>query len=106
MGNGQSVKSPGRIAQKNGKAQIRYNITKIEVEQAEGAPQTQYQYDYVEVAKPLTRKAVIDALIRAKHDVNDEFALMALDHNDPEYLEYRQYVAGCKVIADEVLSEA
>lgn len=106
MNKGQSVTRPEQIAHKNGKAQIRYNIIEIKVEQLEGNSQTQYQYDYVEVAKPLTRKAVIDALVRAKHDVNDEFALVSLDHNDPEYLEYRQYVAECKVIADEVLSEA
>lgn len=103
MGKGQSIDTPGRIAKKNNKAQIRYNITEVEVEQLESPPQTQYKYDYVEVPWPLTRKSVIDALVRAKHDVNDEFALTALDHNDPAYLEYRQYVAGCKVIADEVL---
>jgi len=106
MGKGQSLTSPERIAHKNGKAQIRYSIAEVEAEQMEGPPQTQYRYDYVEVVTPLTRKSIIDALVRAKHDVNDEFALTALDHNDPAYLEYRQYVAGCKVIADEVLSVA
>jgi len=69
-----------------------------------GGTMAQFKYDYIEVSTPVDRKKIIVALIRSIFDVDDEFALMHLDPQDPAYIEYRAHVDKCKSIADEVLS--
>jgi len=102
MDKGASIQKPDLVAARNGMVQIRYNVQSVTV--GEGDDQRdEYQYQYIEVNPNSTRKQIIDALIRAKYDVNDEFGLLALPYADPEYVAYRDFIADCKTIADEVL---
>jgi len=102
MDKGSSVQKPALVAARNGMLQVRYNIHPVTV--GDGDDQRdEYQYNYIEVNPNPTRKQVIDILIRAKYDVNDEFALLALTNTDPEYVAYRDFITACKATADEVL---
>jgi len=95
---------PERFVKSRGFTQFRYNITEIEKKMIEGEePKKFFRYDYVEIKDKITRKKLIDALIRTKIDVNDEFNLVAKDHTSKEYLDYRTFVDGCKIIVDEAL---
>ena len=104
MNTGNSIEIPALFTYRNRKLQIRYNIQSVEVPEENGTTATRYNYDYVEVPPPVTRKAVIDAIVRNRYDVNDEFALVSLPPTDPEYITYRKHVDQAKAIADEVLS--
>lgn len=99
---GSSKEYPAVFVSTSGLTQFRYNIREV-TKDFDGQQETFYKYDYVEFAGEATRKALIDALIRARHDANDEFALAAKPHDSAEYLYYRNYVDECKAIADAAL---
>ena len=102
MDKGASIQKPDLVATRNGKIQVRYNVQAVTVGEGEDQ-RDEYQYEYIEVNQNPTRKQVIDTLVRAKYDVNDEFALLALPGTDQKYIDYRAFIASCKVIADEVM---
>ena len=104
MSNGTSVLRPDLTAYRNQRLQVRFNITDATMDDGIGGTMAQFKYDYIEVSTPVDRKKIIVALIRSIFDVDDEFALMHLDPQDPAYIEYRAHVDKCKSIADEVLS--
>ncbi len=103
MGKGASIQKPNLVAFRNGMIQIRYNVQPVTVGEGDDK-RDEYKYDYVEIQQPATRKQIIDTLIRTKHDVNDEFALLALSNTDPEYIAYRDFIMECKTIADSVIN--
>lgn len=101
---GESKNKPDRIVQRGDQYQIRYNITQEERTTEEGGTENYYSYDHVEVDS-ITRKNIIDAMIRQKYDVNDELALVNSDHRTKEYKSYREYVNNCKTKASEIMNE-
>jgi len=105
MRSGSSKRFPKKVIERNGNIQIRINVTKVAYQDEQELDKIRYDYDYIELAQPISRKTIIDTLVRDRYDVNDEFAMVALPANDPEYVEYREYIGNCKIIADEVLSE-
>jgi len=100
---GSSVDMPPAFVISGGRVQYRFNIRQVTKDRGNG-PETYYKYDYVEFPGPVTRKALIDALVRSRFDINDEFKLAALDHSDPEYIAYREWVEESKAIADAALA--
>jgi len=104
MGKGTSIQRPDLTVFRNRRLQVRFNITDATMDDGIGGTMAQFKYDYIEVSTPVDRKKIIVALIRSIFDVDDEFALMHLDPQDPAYIEYRAHVDKCKSIADEVLS--
>ena len=76
---------------------ISFNITEVE-----GG----YEYDQVKVSEEPTRDEVVNALIRDKYTLSQEFALINNFNSDKdleEYEAFQVYRATCKVIADEVI---
>ena len=63
-----------------------------------------YEYNEVVVAE-VSRKCIIDALVRERYDFADEIAL-AFDRkaNAEDKAAHEAYVAECKKIADEILA--
>jgi len=104
MGKGTSIQRPDLTVFRNRRLQVRFNITDATMDDGIGGTMAQFKYDYIEVSTPVDRKKIIVALIRSIFDVDDEFALMHLDPQDPAYIEYRDFVDRCKAIADEVMS--
>ena len=104
MGKGTSIQRPDLTVFRNRRLQVRFNITDATMDDGIGGTMAQFKYDYIEVSTPVDRKKIIVALIRSIFDVDDEFALMHLDPQDPAYIEYRAHVDKCKSIAGEVLS--
>jgi len=104
MGKGTSIQRPDLTVFRNRRLQVRFNITDATMDDGIGGTMAQFKYDYIEVSTPVDRKKIIVALIRSIFDVDDEFALMHLNPQDPAYIEYRAHVDKCKSIADEVLS--
>ena len=78
---------------------VSYNVTEIE-----GG----YEYDIVKVSEEPTRDEVIDALIRDKYSLSQEFALIN-NYNAgkdlEEYEAFQVYRIDCKAIADRVMEE-
>ena len=99
---GYSTEVPQILVKSRGKTQLRFNVQDYERTDGDEVI-TEKQFEYVWIEGEVTRKKMIDALIRAKYDVNDEFNLVAKDHASADYIAYRDYVDECKVIADSVL---
>ena len=78
---------------------VSYNVTEIE-----GG----YEYDIVKVSEEPTRDEVIDALIRDKYSLSQEFALIN-NYNAgkdlEEYEAFQVYRIECKGIADNVINQ-
>jgi hypothetical protein len=95
----QSTISPPLIARLQGAMIVSYNVTEIE-----GG----YEYDIVKVSEEPTRDEVIDALIRDKYTLSQEFALIN-NFNDEkdleEYEAFQAFRAECKGIADLILNK-
>ena len=101
---GYSTETPQTLVESRGKTQFRYNVQDYErADEMTDVVITEKQFEYVWIEGEVTRKKIIDALIRAKYDMNDEFNLVAKDHDSADYIAYRDYVDECKVIADSVL---
>lgn len=95
----QSTISPPLIARLQGAMIVSYNVTEIE-----GG----YEYDIVKVSEEPTRDEVIDALIRDKYTLSQEFALINnfnADKDIEEYEAFQVFRIYCKGIADQVMSE-
>ena len=78
---------------------ISFNITEVE-----GG----YEYDQVKVSEEPTRDEVIDALIRDKYSLSQEFALINNFNSGKdleEYEAFQVYRINCKVIADNVINQ-
>lgn len=91
---------PAKVEKWDGsKSVVRFNI--VEVPDEDGG----VKYEYNEVLVPeVTRKAIIDVLVRRKYDFADEIALaFAREGDDSDKAEHEAYVAECKAIADEIL---
>lgn len=99
----ESTKHPERFIYGKNITLFYYNIKPVEREDMDGNLETIYKCDYVEIEGKVTRKKLIDSLIREKLDANDEFAKMALVKTTTEYKEYRQFIEDCKAIVDEAL---
>ena len=99
---GSSKECPAIFVNTRGLTQFRYNIREV-TRDIDGQSETFHRYDYVEFAGDVSRKVLIDALVRTRYDINDEFALTAKPHDSAEYLDYRQFVDECKAIADAAI---
>ena len=89
----------------NEKFVVRYNVVELPDVDAEGVEQgVKYEYNEVVVAE-VSRKCIIDALVRERYDFADEIAL-AFDRkaNVEDKAAHEAYVAECKKIADEILA--
>ena len=89
----------------NEKFVVRYNVVELPDVDAEGVEQgVKYEYNEVVVAE-VSRKCIIDALVRERYDFADEIAL-AFDRksNAEDKATHESYVAECKKIADEILA--
>ena len=96
---GYSTEMPQTLVKSRGKTQLRFNVQDFQRTDGDEVI-TEKQFEYVWIEGEVTRKKIIDALIRAKYDVNDEFNLVAKSRNSNDYKAYRDYVDECKVIAD------
>ena len=99
---GYSTDTPQTLVESRGKTQLRYNVQDYE-RKDEGEVIIEKRFEYVWIEGEVTRKKMIDALIRDKYDINDEFATLQLPNTDQEYIDYRDFVAECKAIADKAI---
>ena len=99
---GYSTDTPQTLVESRGKTQLRYNVQDYE-RKDEDEVIIEKRFEYVWIEGEVTRKKMIDSLIRAKYDINDEFATMQLPNTDQEYIDYRNFVAECKAIADKAI---
>ena len=92
-----STVSPQLVARLQNATLISFNVTEVE-----GG----YEYDTVKVSEEPTRDEVINALIRDKYSLSQEFALIN-NYNAgkdlEEYEAFQVYRINCKVIADQVM---
>jgi hypothetical protein len=58
------------------------------------------QYDYVKDSEP-DRKELIINKIRERYDIDDELALTNKEKDDEDYIDYRNYVTECKILANK-----
>jgi hypothetical protein len=101
---GYSTETPQTLAPSRGKTQLRFNVKDYErTDEMTDTTVTEKQFEYVWIEGEVTRKKIIDALIRDKYDINDEFNVMAKSHTSLKYKEYRAFVDECKTIADNTL---
>ena len=78
---------------------VNFNIVEIE---------NGFEFDTVKVSEEPTRDEVIDALIRSKYSLSQEFALINnfnADKDIEEYEAFQTFRAECKGIADQVMEE-
>ena len=100
---GYSTETPQTLVKSRGKTQLRFNVQDYErKDEMTDVVITEKQFEYVWIEGEVTRKKMIDSLIRAKYDINDEFNLVAKSHASADYKAYRAYVDECKAIADSV----
>ena len=95
----QSSVRPSLTERLQGATFVNFNI--IEVEGG-------FEFDTVKVSEEPTRDEVIDALIRSKYSLSQEFALINnfnADKDIEEYEAFQTFRAECKGIADQVMEE-
>lgn len=84
----------------NGKTRVYYNSIEVATEES-----THWESDYIEVDN-LSYDAVVNALIRERYTVDQEFALIRQQSCKPEeYQQYYEYCEECKA-QTRVLHEA
>lgn len=98
---GTSKEQPEIFVKRGDTTQFRYNIREVTTETETGT-ETLFKYDYVEVPGEITYKKLVDAQIRAKYDVNDEFNVRN-DKRTAAFTAYRKYVESCKTNAKNAL---
>jgi len=104
MNTGTAKTTPDTFVQRGDVTQFRYNVREVEKETEQGT-ETFHKYDYVEVPrKALSYKTLVDACIRNKYDINDEFNLIKKPADDPDRVAYEEYVDQCKQYATEAMS--
>lgn len=83
---------------------VRYNIEEVADMDADGKEQG-VKYEYEEVLVPeVTRKRIVEALVRLKYDIYDEVTLaFDRENNAEDKAAHEAYVIECKAIADSVL---
>ena len=67
-----------------------------------------FEFDTVKVSDEPTRDEVIDALIRSKYSLSQEFALINnfnMNKDVEEYEAFQTFRAECKGIADNVIEQ-
>ena len=100
--------NPEVTIQSNNRTQVRYNVVPFTRAMMD-REQSGYDFEYVEIRGPLTRAKIIDAIIRDKCSISEEFALINnklknKDEVDSEYNEYQELRAKAKGIALTVLA--
>ena len=100
--------NPEVTIQSNNRTQVRYNIVPFTRAMMD-REQSGYDFDYVEISGDLTRAKIIDAIIRDKCSISEEFALINnklknKDEVDSEYNEYQELRVKAKGIALTVLA--
>ena len=102
MSKSSSKVRPDKVAPWDGqKMVVRYNITEV----PDGEEGVKYEYDEVLVAE-VSRKAIIEAIVRVRYTESDEIALAFGREADAEKIAaHEEYVAQAKVWADEILSD-
>lgn len=103
MKSGRSKDYPDTFVQRGKVTQFRFNIRE-KTEETEQGTETMYKYDYVEISGEVTYKKLVDAQIRAKYDVNDEFNVRSNSADDPDRVAFEDYVTQAKINASEALS--
>ena len=93
---------PAKVEKWDGsKSVVRFNI----VEVPDGDDGVKYEYFEVLVSE-VSRKAIIEAIIRTTYSESDEIALAFGREADAEKIAaHEEYVAQAKVWADEILSD-
>jgi len=104
MKTGTSKDYPETFVERGSVTQFRFNIREV-TKEFEGETETFYKYDYVEIAGDITCKKLVDAQIRAKYDVNDEFNLRDKAPDDLDRIAFEDYVKQCKSAARQALEE-
>jgi len=100
---GTSKDYPDTFVQRGDVTQFRYNIRE-DTKETEQGTETFYKYDYVKISGEITYKKLVDAQIRAKYDVNDEFNIRSKPADDPDLVAFQGYVEQAKINASEALS--
>ena len=78
---------------------VNFNIVEVE---------NGFEFDTVKVSEEPTRDEVIDALIRSKYSLSQEFALINnfnMNKDAEEYEAFQTFRAECKGIADLILNK-
>ena len=90
----------------NEKFVVRFNVVELPDTDAGGVEQgVKYEYNEVVVAE-VSRKAIIDALVRIKYDFADEIALaFGRESNVEDKATHEAYIVECKKIADGILAD-
>ena len=95
----QSSVRPSLTERLQGAMFVNFNIVEIE---------NGFEFDTVKVSEEPTRDELIDALIRSKYSLSQEFALINnfnADKDTEEYESFQVFRIDCKGIADQVMSE-
>lgn len=90
----QSSVRPSLTERLQGAMLVNFNIVEVE---------NGFEFDTVKVSEEPTRDEVIDALIRSKYSLSQEFALINnfnADKDIEEYEAFQTFRAECKGIAD------
>ena len=105
-----------KIDQSRGKNLVRFNFQEIARED-EGKQTVKIQFDQVYIDGPVTRGAIIRAIIADRYSLMEEFAAINNVLGDMatgksiaqnrlmEYSDYQAYRAQAKIWADEILAE-
>ena len=95
----QSSVRPSLTERLQGAMFVNFNIVEVE---------TGFEFDTVKVSEEPTRDELIDALIRSKYSLSQEFALINnfnADKDTKEYESFQTFRAECKGIADNVMEQ-
>ena len=100
--------NPEVTIQSNNRTQVRYNVVPFTRAMMD-REQSGYDFEYVEISGDLTKAKIIDAIIRDKCSISEEFALINnklknKDEVDSEYNEYQELRVKAKGIALTVLA--
>ena len=98
---------PNQIEYLQGGKIINWNIQKIEkIDEISNEIKIQYQFNSIRVELNSTRDEIINAMIRYKYTINNEFALIN-NYNGgnglDDYDEYQNYRKECKDIVNSII---
>lgn len=105
----QSAEVLPTMSQSRGKVVCRYNYQKVEIGDDSGGATAAIDFDSVVIPAPVTRAALIDAIILERYDKSAEIALInnrGSKQGDIDYAEYQTFRAQAKAWADEILEGA
>ncbi|MFA5125351.1 MAG: hypothetical protein WC473_06065, partial [Patescibacteria group bacterium] len=81
---------------------LSYNERTIEI-QGEDGPETWYEYDQVWI-REMTIEAIVEAIIRTKYSINDEFKMSRISKSSTEWKDYNAFADAAVAKAHEVLN--